>query len=808
MDQQEMTSSKRVMLEKWGPLAFVAFVFLLPLFVIPSSVVPFQAGKAMLIFLFTFVVFILWLIDRLRVGSVKIPWSLSYALGGFLVVVYFLSALLSSSSVVGLVGRGFELDTALSILSFVLLMFIVPQLFRTKQSIFNLYLGLFAAFFIVFLYAFIRLVAGPGVFTLNVLTTSASNLVGSWNDLGVFFGLITVLSLVMLEIAPPKGLLRIILYAGLVLSLVSLAVINFTAVWITVSLFSLALLVYLYAFSRSFTVQSGEDISGGRSRRLSRISLGVLIVSAVFAITGLSFVSGNNPSINIGSQISQSLGISQLEARPSWSTTSAVAEGALKDSPLLGSGPNQFVYEWVKYRPTIVNQSAFWNIDFNLGIGVIPSTLTSVGALGFFTWILFIAFFLYQGLRTLRRPREDLFLYYLSVTSFVGALFLWVMAIFYTTSTVPFALAFILTGAFMATLQLGGGMRERTFSFSEEPSIRFVALLLTIVLVISSLSALFWIGQRNVALAYYNKALAIYNSTGDLAKAETNVRRAITISGEDMFYRGLSEIALLNLNRVASQVNANTPVDQVRNQFQLLLGGAIASAQAARDANQADYQNWVSLARTYESVVPLKIPGAYENAQTAYGEAVKRNPTSPLLELTLARLAVLNGSNSAAKEYITNALQLKNNYTDAIFLLSQIEVAEGDIKSAITSVQSASVIAPNDPTVFFQLGFLEYNNRDYQKAAAALERAVALQSLYANARYFLGLSYDKLGKRDEAIKQFEEIAKTNPDNAEVKLILGNLKAGRGAFENVKPPLDNTPEKRKTPPISDTKDTNL
>jgi tetratricopeptide (TPR) repeat protein len=163
-----------------------------------------------------------------------------------------------------------------------------------------------------------------------------------------------------------------------------------------------------------------------------------------------------------------------------------------------------------------------------------------------------------------------------------------------------------------------------------------------------------------------------------------------------------------------------------------------------------------------------------------------------------------NGNNAKAKEYITQAVALKNNYTDAIFFLSQIEAGEGDLKAAIASAEAASAIAPNDPSVFFQLGLLRYNAKDYAGSAAALERAVALNTSYANAKYFLGLSYANIGKSAEAIQQFTDLKASNPDNKEVATILANLKAGKAPFTGITPPADSKPEKRATPPIKETK----
>ncbi len=797
-------AEKKTFLDKFGALFLTAFVFLLPIFVFPSSLLPFQAGKALLVFIFSISLFVAWIVDRIRVGRVVIPQSFALASLLGLVFVYFISALFSKSVLQGIVGRGFELDTAFSILSFFLISFLITQFFHTKQSIFNLYIAIFSSFFVLFIFSFIRLVAGPGVFSFGILNTSVSNLIGSWNDFGVFFGLITILSMVMLEILPPKGILRFLLHVATALSLLALSVINFNSVWYAVGLFALALFVYSFVFAKVFDSE-GNKILEFKDRdflKLPKVPLVVILFSVIFLITGSQFFSKEYPNLDVGDYISQKLNLVQLEARPSWATTFGIAINTLKTDSLTGVGPNQFYTEWIKYRPKVVNESAFWNADFNFGIGIIPSAFVSVGILGALFWIIFLFAFFYSSVRIIKKPREDLFAYYLSVTSFVGASYLWIMSIFYTTSTVPFALAFIFTGACLASFIVSADIGEKTFSWNTEPSKRFAVLILSIVFIVSSATIIIMVAKRYISLAYFNNALSIFNTTSGLEGAEQNLRKAISVNEDDIYYRGLSEIALINLNIVASQVTPTTPSEEIREKFSFLMGGAIQSAQRARDINPANYQNWVSLAKTYEVFVSLKIAGAYENAKSNYIEAAKINPTNPAILLSLANLEVANGQNEAARNFIKQSLDLKGNYTDAIFLLSQIEVAEGNLKGAIKYVESASIISPNDSAVFFQLGFLYYNNSEYKKAITSLERAVALEPSYANARYFLGLSYDKSERKEDAIIQFENIEKTNPTNQEVKFILNNLRAGKDAFSKVAPPLDDKPEKRKKAPIEE------
>jgi len=163
-------------------------------------------------------------------------------------------------------------------------------------------------------------------------------------------------------------------------------------------------------------------------------------------------------------------------------------------------------------------------------------------------------------------------------------------------------------------------------------------------------------------------------------------------------------------------------------------------------------------------------------------------------------LAIVRKDLKAARNYALQAIQLKRNYIDAYFLLSQIEVEDKNIKGAIESVTAASVIDPTNSGVFFQLGLLKYNSEDFEGAIEAFKKAIEITPNYANAKYFLGLSYEKTGEHTKAIAEFEELKISNPDSTEVTTILSNLKAGKSVFTNTE---NSKPEKSKTLPVKET-----
>ena len=176
----------------------------------------------------------------------------------------------------------------------------------------------------------------------------------------------------------------------------------------------------------------------------------------------------------------------------------------------------------------------------------------------------------------------------------------------------------------------------------------------------------------------------------------------------------------------------------------------------------------------YTSFVPLSIENSYEEAVLAYNNVQIFSPNNPIALFRRATLEYIKKDNDEAKKFISKALEIKPNYTDAIFLLVQIKTDEGSVNEAIKEAQKAGELSPNDPTIFFRLGLLRYNNSDYTGAVGAFERAVILDINYLNARYFLGQSYKKVGRTDDALVQFQILNKILPDNQDIKNAINNI----------------------------------
>jgi Flp pilus assembly protein TadD len=522
------------------------------------------------------------------------------------------------------------------------------------------------------------------------------------------------------------------------------------------------------------------------TKKISKFAAVVFLASLIFAIAGS----------RISAPLSSALKVNSLDVKPSVSATTNIVLTQWKHNVLTGAGPNRFADLWAQYKPSSINLSDFWAQDFFFGSSI-GMTLAATGGLLFVLLaLLFAVFFIRGGLKALYAPASEG--KYLAVASFLVSFILWVFFFIYNPGIVVLALTFISTALFAQSLALLGAVPYSNVLLSGKVKMAGV-LLATLVLVGSLGYSGIYTWKRIHAADVFAQTLSAYQQGGELAKAEIGILRAIAISESDLYDRTLSNVYNMDLSAKISNLKAEA-TEQQKAELQGEVNAAISWAKRATLYNPKNYLNSLAEAKVYEQLAYQNVEGALASAEASYAEAEKMNPGNPATELALARLSVLKGDMEKAREYSNKSIALKPNYSAAYYLLAQLEAAVNNVPQAIANVEKAAASDPNNAGLHFQLGLIKYNVKDFKGAATAFENSVKIIPEYANAKYFLGLSYYYSGNKEGALKQFQDVEKSNPDNAEIKLVLENLTAGRDPFTNAKPPIDNKPGKRKTPPI--------
>lgn len=781
MNKESESVKKNIFLrlDKWASGILLLGIFLTPLLALPIFNFSLEVPRKFFLMGAVITAFCLWFLARFKEGKIRLTKNLPMTTGGIFLILALISSLLSSSRIASLVGIGFESGTLLSLVVLFSLMFLIAEYSRSKQKFLNVYLGLFIVFAIAFLFQAIRLFFG-NFLPWQIFDNGAINLIGKWNDLGVFAGLVSLSSVVMLELFPLKDakMMKNFIWGGLVASILTLALVNFTLIWIVLAV----ILAFLYAYNMSFLSRQ----STGKGRMM-KISLVVFLISLFFIIFGqpMSYdAQGKQHEGFLATQtriLSEKAGISALEVRPSLSGTYSLTKDSLKDSPVFGGGPNTFSSLWLKNKPTGVNETQFWNIEPAFGIGFVPSFFVTTGLAGGSALILFMILLVYMGSRALLSSKTDSLEKSFLVLSFTGLVYVWIICVSYVPDTSILMITFALTGLFIARLIDVGEIKTKEISLFADPKVKFFSSIAGAVTgLVLILLAGAWIVTAGSVFAF-QRTVEVLPTNADRAQKYINI--AIALNPQDVYYRLATQV---NMAQMSTLLGKELPEAELMAAYTEIFKKAKENVDSAVITNKENYLNYVTRGLLYENIMSLGVKDSYERAKEDYLNALVYNPHGPDMYLNLARLEILNKNYTEAEKYLEKSLAEKKNYIDAIFLQSQLYAQRGFLDSAIKRAEYASQLAPSDVSILFQLGYLKYRNADYRGAIQTLKSAVTLFPTFSNARYFIGLSYSKLGLRDSAIKEFVEIEKSNPDNAELKQILLNLRAGRDALAGAEP----------------------
>jgi len=776
----------------WSRYLYLAGIVLALVLVVPTAWFPFQLGKVAVFALLLLPVVILFTAgggvrELLRSHGLRLA-----LLAALLPLAYLLSWFFSQNQAVGLTGFSIETDTVVFVtLGFLAFLFSFV-LFKTLRTAHLLTRVVFWGLVAAAAFQLLAIIFGTG-FLPEAFADRSVNLIGKWNDLGLMAGLLLLMALTSLEFSPLSGI-RLAGVGGLAVVLVLLlGVINFGLVWGLVLAFALMLALVKFITQKTPRGETEDPYAPpSATNRIPWYSLGASAVALIFIFFGSFF---NTAATSL-------FPVSSLEVRPSYSSTLEVINTSRESSVsqmFVGSGPNTFGDTWLAHKPTEVNQTPFWSLDFNVGFSTLLTAFGSVGFLGAVAWLIPLFLVVAALVRAMRLgvlSREERAT---AATVAIGALFLVAAIILYVPSQNIILLALTLCGAAFGFLWRQGRPGN---DVPEKPS-RMAGLLagvFALALMLLSLWSAGVIGRRAVSTSLVQSAAAAL-SAGDYDTGLVHAARAYGFEETADTLRIAVNAGSLKLEQIAGTETTATNAAELQAQFAALVQETVTAGQRLVETSGFDYRSHLSLARVYDLLVALNVEGALESARAAYEAAAAINPTNPSIPLAQARLAASQSDLTGSETHITRALTLKPNYTDAILFVVQLNVAQGDLPSATQAALAAAQSAPGVAPIWFQLGLLLYAGGDTTNAIAALEQAVILVPDYANAKYFLGLAYAEANRTEEAIRQFEDISRTNPDNAEIQIILGNLRLGLEPFEGVEPP-PTPPEERAEAPLSE------
>ncbi len=738
----------------------IFLVGMLPLFFTPHLWASLGFSKTLLTIVVAAVTVVLVSFTALRYSHVQVitPWSL----GVFWLFVFasILSGLFADSAQQAFRGSLLETQTVLFFVTMALVM-MLPLVFQNAKAA---SLRLVAAFSVsatlVLVYNLLRVIFGERFLSFQSFNVKTVSPIGGFNDLAIFTGMIIVFCLVVLAQLPLRVWTQYFVMGTVVVSLFLLTLINLTSIWFLVGFFSILVLVYVMGREKLLRKNTEKPLAHA-TFLLSAAGL-VLVTSALSV-----FASGQ-----VG-KLSSALDVNHVEVRPSAEATIDITKTVYQDHALLGIGPNTFSTAWRLHKDPAINETIFWDTSFQSGHSFVLTQFINLGLLGGILLVCFHVLFFYLGYRMLLWPKvHDTYWYYFGSSSFALASVVWIMTYFY----VPGA-AILLLGAFFtgctyvaAAALLPDAVRAVPLVTNRQRG--FFLMAVTIVVVVISVATVYSAGSQYIAEASFNKAQQ---------QAPTrDVFRQVALSSYERYpdSRFMNTLAQIDLSELNALLSIPEPTDEDKQRFANITARAIQYAEQLVSEDSANPVNYAVLAGIYADLALVEIDGARDRAISALDKAMALDPQNPSYHLVAAQIAVRTGNVSLARVEIEKSLQLKRNYTDALYLSAQLDINDNNTKAAIATVRSIVALEPNNPTRYFQLGVLLAS--DTTQAAEAKQMfglAIGLDPQYANARYMLALLYLQEEQTQLALEELRQVQQTNPENEQLAAFITQVESG-------------------------------
>ena len=691
---------------------------------------------------------------------------LMWALG----LVGVLGALLSPDLLLSLRGSYIGVQTAGFLVLFVLVMTVPLLLNGQPNTVRRVTMLLGGSLALISLYVLARVLFGASFLTLGSFDRVTTTPIGSFNDTALLSGALLVALVAALSLSQVSRLKQMVIVGMGAAALLVLVAVNFVLAWWLVGLF-----VAGFAARQLLELRQDRSAAQHSQRTVSIVfSMVIVMVCGWYALVG-----GSN-----GTFLQQWANISFVEVRPSATATLDVLRSVYREQVFLGAGPNQFATAWRTFKDPAINETVFWNVDFASGFSFVITAFVQLGVLGGILLVLFQLWFLFSGYRALSAPQQpDQRWSALTTSTFTAAVFLWVMLNFYTPGTTALLATALLTGlAFVGIIALrpSSAITIPVTRIGNTPNVGKILGVLMVFAVCGAVS--YTVIEQYRAEAMINKAAA----EGTLTRERTS--EAYALYPDPRFLSLQAQLSAAELQQI---IQITDPSEEDQNRFVGLAQAAVADAQSATAVERTGVSARMVMAGVYNLLANTGLEGARDLALETLTAARVRDPRNPEIPLATAQVYVQAEDAEAARTALEDAVALKANYTPALLLLTELDIASGDLTTAIERTRAVVTLEPRNPTRYFQLGMLYAANQQLDQAVGAYRAALTLDPQYANARYMLAQVYTVQGDTAAALAELEKVRESNPDNQQLLQQIDLLTHGSSSATTVAPAVELT-----------------
>lgn len=757
----------------------------IPIFFLPWGTNVFEWNKQFLLLIVALVAFIAWLARAMIKRELRTRWSFFTITVVVFLLVLLASSLFSVNRVNSFLGaEGIFNGSFISYLAMGIIAIIALQLFRTQQFVLRV-VKVFSV--VVIAICGINILHFFGVFFIPMagadsalFTLTGSSLV----SLALFMAASLVVNLGAMLVSQKKNDRALFLIAAIA-SFALMFLLDIRSAWLV----SVVSLVILFAFSVV------------RAESLKTKTVWIIPIFLALAVLFIFVPAGDMLGLDLPSEVS--LG------RP---VSVEIVKGALKERPILGSGVETFLYDFSKFKTPEFNKSILWNVSFDKAATEFLQQSATIGIVGLVFYYLVMGAFVWTMIRGIIKMKDGKS-WMLPVALFSAWSAVFLAGFLYSYNTTLYVMLWMLMALGLISVR-GEMLGDRITSMNLQKSerARLITAFVFLVVLVGAVAGFYFLGRAYAGEAVYAKANSLEPSEEKLVERNDLLIKALQRNSLRDEYRIEYSNSLMTLANVEA-----AKAEPSRADLGLYLDSSIKTAKFVTENNgEKNVTAWKNLARIY-SQSGRYLNGADEWSVEAYNKALELAPNDAALHLQLGKEYVkwadrllareqltfqsqypdkqftpttavtdrIDELNTEAEQQITEAVELKDNYLDALVSLAQVQDRLEKFDEATENISLARVLAPENIDILYEEGRIRYNAGEKEKAAGIFEQVIEKDSEHLNATFSLGVYYQDLGLTSKAIETFENLHNMVPDNDQVTEKLEEIKAGTGSSAEIK-----------------------
>lgn len=488
--------------------------------------------------------------------------------------------------------------------------------------------------------------------------------VNTGNATFVILGTIFYLIINQLKNDEKKTISYLLIFSSMVMSI--LIIFNFANVKnIPLSTFgnlvSTALLILTSLILSGFDLINQEKLTNKISASLASLLLIIGFGLSIYLLTP------NKPT-----------SIKVLPIKTSWQ----IAADSIKESPLFGIGPSNYIDAFNKFRPISFNSTSDWNLKYIYSSSLFLTILTEAGILT--TVLLTLIFYISLKNLDFKNPTH--------ISILVSTIAIILLPITY--SFIPFL--FILLSLSTNKVKV----IENQFN-SKIPTFLITIPLFSLLIFGSYLTIRITLGE-----IYFSKSiLETTKSNPDTKLVYDLAQKAVRMNKYSDKYR----LLLSNVSySIANGISKNKDLsEEDKKLIAQLIQQSIAEAKAAVAVNSTRASNWQNLGQIYLSMIPYA-KGSEVFAEEAYKQAIFADPLNPIIRVNLGGVYYMQKKYDLAIDTLKLATIAKGDFANAHYNLSYAYRGKGDLAKA-----------KEEMTIVLEL--LGKDSANYQQALKELE---------------------------------------------------------------------------------------